>query len=464
MNLRRSLIIRNVEIEGQSGLDVRIEHDCVAEIGFGLEPAGDEIDGEGGALIPGLADHHVHLMALAAQADSIVLDRVTNRSEFESRIAAALVGSSEGTWIRAVGYHETMAGELNKRELDLIAPRHRLRVQHQTGSLWILNSLALESVGADNGPSDCVERGADGRATGRIWRGDAWLRGRMPARPLPMAAVGQRLTDFGITSVTDASVTNDTLSADILGRYHLNGQLPQRLTIMSGGELNCPPDGAFAVGPVKIVLDDYNLPDLDELASRIEFAHASNRVVAVHCVTAAELAVTLAALEAKGSVPGDRIEHGSIIPIDTIAQLRALRLVIVTQPGFTLERGDRYVSTVAENERQDLNRCGSLLTAGISVVAGSDAPYGPLDPWLSIATAVTRRTLRGQVLGEKEKIEPMAALSMYLGDPSAPGRTKRRVTAGGAADLCLLKAPLADMLDCPSSELVRATFIGGQIV
>src|SRR6185312_2852821 len=96
-----------------------------------------------------------------------------------------------GAWVRATGYHERMAGDLDAATLDLIAPRRRLRVQHQTGALWVLNSAALTAVDAEHGPAS-VERGADGRPTGRIWRGDAWLRERLGAEPPPLAPVGSQ--------------------------------------------------------------------------------------------------------------------------------------------------------------------------------------------------------------------------------------------------------------------------------
>ena len=137
------LILRNVEVEGCAGLDVRIDGDRVAEIGAGLPGSGDELDGQGGALIPGLADHHIHLFALAAQAHSLALGGVGSASAFRARIEAALAGRPPGEWLRVTGYHEAMAGELDRALLDQLAPRHPIRVQHQTGSLWMLNSLAL---------------------------------------------------------------------------------------------------------------------------------------------------------------------------------------------------------------------------------------------------------------------------------------------------------------------------------
>jgi predicted amidohydrolase YtcJ len=458
-----SLVLRSVEVEGVAGLDVRLASGRVAEIGPRLPRGGEELDGRGGALIPGLADHHIHLLALAAQADSVDLADVATADQMQARIAAALARRPAGAWLRVTGYHERMAGDLGRAELDALTAAHRLRVQHQTGALWMLNSRALADLGGGETPPG-VERDADGRPTGRIWREDAWLRRRLGAGPPPLAPVGRRLAALGVTALTDASVTTDAGAAAHLAAAARAGDLPQRLTLMSGGPLEPPADGAFAVGSRKVLLDDHALIDLDDFVGRIVDARRWGRSVAVHCVTAGELALSLAAFETAGARPGDRIEHGGLIPRPAIAQLAALGLTVVTQSAFVAERGDRYRAEVAADEQDDLYRCASLLTAGVPVAGSSDAPYAAPDPWAGMAAAIRRRTRSGAVLGPRERIGPAAALRLYLGAPDDPGGPARRGTAGAPADLCLLKAPLAQALAAPDAALVAATIAGGRII
>jgi predicted amidohydrolase YtcJ len=452
-----SLTIRNVEIEGRAGLDIRLEHGRVGEVGAGLR-GGQELDGQGGALIPGLCDHHIHLLGLAARADSVTLDEVRDAKGFAARIAAAVATRPPGAWVRVLGYHEAMAGDLTRADLDALAPRHRLRVQHQTGALWILNSLALAALGQGDDPPGLE------RETGHLWRGDAWLRGRIGAQPPPLAAIGARLAAQGLTALTDASVTTDASAAAILAEAHRTGDLPQRLTLMSGGLLTPPADAVFAVGPLKVLLDDHSLPDFDDFTARVAAARDQGRAVAVHCVTAAELALTLAVFEAAGSRPGDRIEHGSVIPPDAISALKRLDLTVVTQPAFIRERGDRYAAEVASQDQPDLYRCRSLLDAGVPVAGSSDAPYATPDPWAGITAAVHRASTGGVVLGAAERISAVQALDLYLDEPGAPGRKPRRIAVGAPADLCLLDAPLNEVLAAPDAGRVRATLVAGRLV
>ncbi|QUD90392.1 amidohydrolase family protein [Phenylobacterium montanum] len=459
--MSRRLVIRNVTIDRRHGLDVAVEDGRIIDIAPDLPGASEEIEGRGGRLLPGLCDHHIHLMALAAKQASVDLSQARDLPGVAGRIAEAAASSPPGAWIRSLGYHERIGGELTRADLDRLAPRHRLRMQHQSGALWMLNSLALAAL--PQGPlPPCVECDSRGAPTGRIWRGDRWLREQIGAEPPPLAPVGRMLAAKGVTHLTDASVTTDETAADLLAEAHRRGELPQHLTLMSGGRLAAPQDAAFAVGPVKILLDDHNLPDLGHFAERIAGARDQGRRVAVHCVTAGEMALTLAAFEIAGAQSGDRIEHGGVIPAAAIPLIRAMGLTVVTQPVFVRERGDRYWAEVSERDQADLYRCASLLNAGVPVAGSSDAPYASADPWAGMAAAVERRTASGMPLGEGEQIGWSAAVDLYLGSPQMPGGRRRRVKPGAPADLCLMR-PLTAADAHPDAAMVAATLIAGEI-
>jgi hypothetical protein len=58
-------------------------------------------------------------------------------------------------------------------------------------------------------------------------------------------------------------------------------------------------------------------------------------------------------------------------------------------------------------------------------------------------------------------VSPARALALWLGRPDDPGAPPRRVAVGEPADLCLLHAPLADVLSAPRAEAVAATLVAG---
>jgi hypothetical protein len=57
----------------------------------------------------------------------------------------------------------------------------------------------------------------------------------------------------------------------------------------------------------------------------------------------------------------------------------------------------------------------------------------------------------------------LAALQLFLGSPICPGQV-RRVAVGAPADLCLLRAPLAEALSALTADLVRLTVVEGALV
>jgi predicted amidohydrolase YtcJ len=116
-----------------------------------------------------------------------------------------------------------------------------------------------------------------------------------------------------------------------------------------------------------------------------------------------------------GSIPGDRIGHGALIPAESIAEIRRHGLTVVTQPGFLSDRGDDYLRHVEAIDLPDLYRVQSLIDAGVAVAFSSNAPYGPVDTWPVVDSAVHRRSRDGFVIGEHEIHSRTSVLRCFLG-------------------------------------------------
>jgi predicted amidohydrolase YtcJ len=451
-------LVRDAELDGIRRADVRIDGALITEIAPALDrrPGEAVLEARGGALLPGLCDHHLHLHALAAHARSVPCGPPDVTTP--AALGAALSGArADGHgWIRGVGYHESVAGMLDADTLDRLHTVRPVRLQHRSGALWVVNNAAATALGLVTGDHPGIERDAGGRPTGRLWRADGWLREHLPAAGPPgLAETGARLARLGITAVTDATPDLGGAAIDALTA----GALPQRVLLLGVPLGQDSP--ARMTGPYKIVLADSGLPDFAALVDRIRAAHGENRAVAVHCVTREALVLLLAALDETGTRAGDRLEHAALVPAELLPRIAELGLRVVTQPAFLAQRGDDYLRDVPAADHPDLYRLRSLAAAGIRCTPSSDAPYGPLDPWAVLRAAAERRTPAGRVVGAAERIAVREALAGYLGSPDDPGGPPRRVGAGTPADLALLHAPLAEALQNPSAELVRETIIGG---
>ena len=144
-------------------------------------------------------------------------------------------------------------------------------------------------------------------------------------------------------------------------------------------------------------------------------------------------------------VPGT-IEHVQLIRDDDVPRLARLGLTASVQPEHAMD--DRDVA-----ERYWAGRTGrafalrTLQDAGVRLAFGSDAPVAPLDPWITMAAAVTR-TRDGRAPWHPEQaLTPLEALAASTHDH--PG------------DLVVLDAdPLdpANLREMP----VHATLVAGE--
>jgi predicted amidohydrolase YtcJ len=141
------LIVR-AEVGGRL-TDVRISGDRVDAVAPRLDRVSGEelLDAAGGALLPGLHDEHLHLSALAAAETSVRCGPPEVRDA--GALAAALTAASADSsgWVRGVGYVETVAGDLDAAALDRLHAARPVRIQHRSGALWMVNSVAAVQLG-----------------------------------------------------------------------------------------------------------------------------------------------------------------------------------------------------------------------------------------------------------------------------------------------------------------------------
>jgi predicted amidohydrolase YtcJ len=430
------MLIQRARLLDGTVVDIRAEQGIV-DVAEHLAPSAGESVFDAGqrTVIPGLHDHHVHLHSAAAALTSVPVGprEVHGRNDLARVLAEAVIG--EDGWIRAVGYHEAVAGPLNRETLDDVAPAVPVRVQHRSGVLWTLNSAGLACVGLPDHPD------------GRLRSADQNWSNSLQRRETGLAEVSRRLASYGITGVTEATPDLGIEDTVKFAEAHRHGDLLQQVACLSPG---------------KRILHDDGL-DLDQLTRWIGARHDAGGPVALHCVTAAQLVVTIAALDSAGTRAGDRIEHAAVVPDDCLSDLARLGVTVATQPNFVAERGDQYLADVPADEHHQLWRVASLLAAGVKVVMSTDLPFGDADPWAAMRAAVHRTTASGAVLGPAERIDARTALAMFLGEPHQPARP-RTVAPGQPGNLCVIAAPPDELLRELDADLVAATIVEGSVV
>jgi predicted amidohydrolase YtcJ len=447
---------------------------ALADVRRAAGTSAHRIDCQGSVVLPGLVDAHLHLFALATRRAHLDCSEFRRVDDLLAAVRSRAAGSSGGDWIRGEGLDETVLGRLpTAAELDDASPRAPVRLRHRSRHASVLSGRGLARLGPRSG----IER-RDGRPTGLVHGEERVVSrtvGALPARVLVdgLGTAARELASLGLTTVADATPRPWRSLAPLRAAIDA-GRVKVRVFAMR------PPNGRawrgqgrLRPGPVKVMVEEGPSglrPAPAALARRIALG-ATRGPVAVHCLGVSTL---VAALDAFATLPHGarsrrrhRLEHLAECPPPLIRRIEALGLTVVTNPAFVRERGDVYRRETHHEAWGWLYRARSLLAAGVPLAAGSDAPVGPLSPWVGMATARTRRTPSGAVLGPGERLSATAALALCTrGAADALGaRSGGWLRTGGPADLVVV-AP--DPLRAPPDEVadarVRLTMIGGEIV
>lgn len=439
--MAKLLLVKNCEIDGRPRFDILCDGPQIKLIQPHPISARDcdVLDACGGAVIPALVDQHIHLLSLAATSYSVKCGPPEINSMEE--LILALKSAPGNSWIRGIGYHESVAGDLTERKLDSWITDRPVKIQHRSGKLWALNSPAKRELQLSR------------ESTNQIFRNDEVVRTNdVIDEELKDSChqTSRQLASYGIGTVVDATHTNDRQTVEQLERL-----FPfQRVHCMGNEEL--------AHGELKVMLDEAALGEFKDYVDAVRRAHDNDRGVAFHCITRVEIVFALNVLRDAGIHPQDRIEHASETDEGTLHLLKETGVRVVTQPSLLFERGDQYRQDLPPEELSMLYRVRSFLEFGIDVSFSSDAPFGNPDPWIGMATSVSRTTRDGHVVGGHEAIGSDTALDLYLKDPGDAEFI--RVREDEPADLCILKRPLNEITAQLSSNGVRYTVKRGEVV
>jgi hypothetical protein len=434
-----------------------------------LSGGGERIDCEGGVLLPAFIDAHCHLLAYAASLHSIDCSDARTIGEIQDAIRRKAASTPAGRWIRAFGYEETALAEQrhpDKRDLDAAAPEHPVRLIHRSGHATVLNSLALEEAGigieTEETEGGSLERElSSGEPSGLILGMEQLLDGVVPPLAYEELSAAVReavavLLRNGITCLQDATHNNRRAEWEIFEQLIEDGALPLDIVLMEGveylGELpETAANGRLRRGPVKIMLHEFGddlMPSHAELARQVAEVHAAGRQVAIHAISEGAIAAAIGAIEgALRASPRDdhrhRIEHCGLLGEGGAARLARSGIMVVSQPSFVFDRGDRYLQLVPEDRHDDLYAFRTLRDAGVALAASSDAPVTAPWPLASAATAADRKTASGAHLALDEAVTVEEALGWWTAGAASSAfleEERGSLRPGLEADLALLPA------------------------
>ncbi|BFM23313.1 amidohydrolase [Microbacterium sp. che218] len=449
-----------------------------------LRPTGMMLDGEGGWLLPGLWDHHVHALQWALVADRVPLGEVSTAREAAAIMALAPT-DDEGRRVGA-GFRDGLWPDAPS--LDLLdgvtgeVPTYLINAD--VHSVW-MNSAAFRREGFEPAASGVVVEEDAFEISRRVNAGAPDAADRAVERMARAAAAR------GIVGLVDLDMTwNDEPWQRRVARGFDTvrvsyGTYPQDLdrAIAEGLRTGDPVRGAtndlVRVGPLKAITDgslgtrtaacahhypgevgNHGLLTVppDQLVELMTRATAAGLECAIHAIGDLANAHALDAYARTGAV--GTIEHAQLVAHADIPRFARLGVAASVQPEHALDDRDMTDAIWAEQSAQPYP-LRALADSGANLRFGSDAPVAPLDPWAAMASAVFRTRDGREAWQPHQRVDIDTAIAAStVGGSTAPAE----ISPGALADLVIVGADprTADERGLRAMP-VRATLVAGRV-
>ena len=452
--------------------DGRIER-VLDQPAVGLSSQVRVIDCQGGWLVPGFHDCHVHLTATGLLAGPHDLGRSADLDALLKQVSE--LARTENA-VYAGNYQEASLLEQRAptvQELDAVAPRTPVLITRIDGHSCIVNSATLRLLGIDPSAGG-VEKDAAGNVSGRLSGAENYaaqvefLR-RLPSRLLRRAdrdAVDMALA-AGITTLHNV-IEGDASYEELAEIYIDNSVLalhviPKSCTMnvakvkrlggrLFGGDIFVDGSIGSRTAAVQQPYADGRGTGLlylkrDQLGELFSEAAEAGLSLGVHAIGDSAIEEAIAAWEGvakkRGSLAGLRpsIDHFEIARPDHIARAARIGLLLSMQPAFDyLWGGERgmYEQRLGRERAQGMNLLGTARRSGCLVCGGSDSPVTALSALLGIQSAVNHHI-------ESERLSVDEALRCYTCDAAKLSFNEQRtgrLAEGMAADFTILEQRL----------------------
>jgi hypothetical protein len=162
-----------------------------------------------------------------------------------------------------------------------------------------------------------------------------------------------------------------------------------------------------------------------------------------------------------------RIEHCGGPRPDQLGRMAELGVMAVGQPRYFWDAGDAWLAAFDRERAHRLQPYREMVAAGVRFALSSDAPVASHRPMDTIASAVSRTTVSGAVIGADQALTVEEAVRACTVDAAASYFADDRLgtlEVGKLADVVVLDRDLFATEPASLSEVtVELTIVGGEI-
>ena len=525
----RGSVVSALAVEGNVVLAVGTDDDVMAHAGpdtvvtdlRGRTMLPGFVDGHSHFVWAGL------MFATQLDLSSPPVGKVKDIAEIRDLLKEKAASTPKGEWILGYGYDDTALADRRHplaSDMDDVTPDHPVLLRHVSGHLCSCNSRALALVGYDRNTPDplggIIRRDGHGNPNGVL---------EEPPAMNPVAALLPEVSEEdwmrSIVTACDAYAAKGVTSAQDgftqekqwaqLRKAHEKGLLRNRVQILPGlgccdlNQFTCHASGTpltadrkISLGAVKHLVDGslqcytgclsnpyhkiiYDLPDgpmwrgypmepEQQFIEKVVGLHRQGWQLAIHGNGDAGIEDILNAFEeAQKAYPRANARH-IIIHCQTVRedQLDRIERLGVVPSFFTVHTyywGDRHRDIFLGKARASrIDPLRSALKRGIPFTSHNDTSVTPMDPLLSVWSAVNRLTGSGKVLGEDQTVSVLDALksvTIWGAYQFHEERMKGSLEPGKLADMVILgENPLEIAPERIRDIPILATLVGNRLV
>lgn len=460
------------------------------------------LDAQGGSVIPGLNDSHLHYLHTALRDINVDLGGANAIAQVQACLREGMA-HREGHWLIGEGWNQEHFADrrmLTCADLDAVSADVPIFATRACGHIATANTRAMELVGQTR-PDGIFQE----EELSLLWQ-------QIPERSVDTLIDRALKAQHGLYAQGITSVQSDDLGSVPAGRAGAylkalsdagdSGRLKVRYAqqalleeeaVLRGfldAGLHQLRGSRFHVSCVKLLLDGslgartawlgrpyadapgtkgIAIYDDETLAGLVNCATAHGMPVAVHVIGDAAMQQALDAVGAHGRGLRNALVHAQISTAEQVVRCGQVGMVIMAQPIFLEADAPLVKVRVGEDLAQTSYRWRTMLGAGAHVAFGTDCPVEPYDTMRNLYCAITRHGVAQQVPYLPEEAfsleEALYAYTVAGAYASGEETEKGCIQPGMVADFVVLDRRLEENEPAALLETkVVATYIGGEEV
>ena len=466
--------------------------------------AEDCVDVQGKLIIPGLHDGHIHVEMVGESSYFVNLHGCDSITSLQGKLLSHANKNPDLPWLVGVNWDQMkMERYPSRHDLDSVCKDRPIFLWRACWHIGVANTCALERAGisldqsyfevpggvvevAENSPTGIVKERACELITKAM--GEKTYEQKLKFIKDGLAVCAK----FGLTSVQ----TNDELATKVYAALMEANELPLRVfltpmhhEITSNEDFRALPwlrrsilsvldsdisahDSRLSVHRVKIFGDGalgsetaalrtdsgdmtgVLIHETHQLCSMIQEARDNDFRLEIHAIGDAAAEQVLGALETLGVRPEERplLTHAQVLNENLMTRLKSLNVIANIQPSFVPTDMEWVQARLSDNQQTHAYAWKSMLSRGICVAGGSDAPIETSSPLVGMYDAIHRRSREDEskIYKPEEALSFSEALWIYTVNPAfstCSENTLGRIEKGFAADLVVIDP---DIIENPS--------------